>query len=316
MYSGLIIDMDGVLYRGRQPVPGSADFLARAADCGIQFVLLSNVSEYPIGDLQTRLRDLGFGSVDRSRIITAAEATAALVSSRHPGAEVLLVGGEGLREELEASGLKVRQPGSDRSVAAVVVGKTHAFNYQALARAARHIRAGAAFYGANPDLVDPVEDGVEPACGALLAAVEAVSGIKPIIAGKPERWIMDLAAARLNAARLQAVRPDEAGADASVAARRIAESAAGLPAGEQPAAALSAANKLAADMSAAETFDPRTILVVGDRMDTDIAGGRAAGMTTALVLSGISGRDDAARFPYKPDIVLEKLADLGPLFFG
>jgi NagD protein len=253
MKTAVISDMDGVIYRGKELVPGAKEFVARLIERGTKFLFLTNNSELTAEELLARLTGMGIAGLTEANFITSAMVAADFISSQKQGARCFVVGGTGLKSELARAGLLL----TDSSPEYVVVGKTAEFDFSMLRAAVNHIHRGAKFIGANPDAVDPVEDGLEPACGAILAAVERATGIQPYVLGKPNALMM------------------------LVARRRLA-------------------------VHSSET------IMIGDRMDTDILGGIEAGMTTCLVLSGVSTRETLAHFPYRPDRVFENVGLIDP----
>lgn len=193
MIRAVISDMDGVLYRGKTLIAGTKDFVARLIEKNIPFLFLTNNSEQTPLDLKRKLESLGILGVEEKNFITSAMATAEFLQSQKPGATVYVVGGGGLVSEMYRIGFSISETSADY----VVVGKTSHFNFEMLKKAVRLIEKGAKFIGTNPDMVDPSEDGIEPACGSLLAAIEAATGKKPYIVGKPNPMMMLVAKRRL-----------------------------------------------------------------------------------------------------------------------
>lgn len=183
--------MDGVIYRGRSPIPEALDFLRRFEAKHIPYLLLTNHSCLtPLG-FSKKLAKMGI-KVPASRIYSSAEATAEWLANRKARA-VYMIGEEGLAQALKR--LRIRR--QKKNVSHVVVGLDRQITYEHLTTACRLITAGAAFIGTNPDPIYPVEDGVAPECGALLAAIENVTGKKPTVIGKPDPGIYHQAAKRL-----------------------------------------------------------------------------------------------------------------------
>ena len=199
MAKSIVSDMDGVIYRGKELIPGSKEFIRRLLDENIAFLFLTNVSERRPPDLRRKLETMGVEGIEDRHFITAAMATAMFLARQKPGARVYCVGGTGLFEELEQAGLVL----TDRAPDYVVVGKTDEFHFSHIKTALNCIRSGAKFIGTNPDLIDPVEEGFEPACGSLLAAIETASARKPYIVGKPNSLMMT------QATRMLGVHPDD-----------------------------------------------------------------------------------------------------------
>jgi len=193
MIQAVISDMDGVLYRGKHLIPGAKEFVQRLCEKGIPFLFLTNNSEQTPLDLKRKLESLGISGVSEDNFITSAMATAEFLRSQKPGATVYVIGGGGLASEMYRVGFST----SDTHADYVVVGKTTSFHFDMLKKAVRLIQNGAKFIGTNPDVVDPAEDGIEPACGSLLAAIEAATGKKPYIVGKPNPMMMLIAKRKL-----------------------------------------------------------------------------------------------------------------------
>lgn len=184
---GVISDMDGVIYRGKRAIPGAQGFIDRLREYGVGFVFLTNNSEQSALDLLRKLAGLGFHGLTEQNFITSAMATAQFLNIQKPHGTAYVVGGSGLTAELYKIGYSITDTAPDY----VVVGKTASFAYPMLRKAAQLIDEGAKFIGTNPDMMDPVEGGTtEPAAGVLLASIEAATGIKPYIVGKPNSLMM------------------------------------------------------------------------------------------------------------------------------
>ena len=190
---GVISDMDGVIYRGKELIPGAQDFIKQLKDRKIPFLFLTNNSEQAPPDLKIRLEERGIRGVEEENFITSAMATALFLKSQQKGGTVYVIGGDGLSSELCRAGFSLTETNPDY----VVVGKTKHFSFEVLKAAVNFIRRGAKFVGTNPDVIDPVEDGIEPACGTLLSAIETASGMKPYIVGKPNSLMMTIATKKL-----------------------------------------------------------------------------------------------------------------------
>lgn len=183
---GVISDMDGVIYRGRNVIPGAQEFIDRLRDTGTGFVFLTNNSEQTPLDLLRKLDGLGIRGLTEQNFITSAMATAEFLASQKPNGTAYVIGGGGLSAELYKVGYSITDAAPDY----VVVGKTASFSFPMMRKATQLIDAGAKFIGTNPDMVDPVEGGTEPAAGALLASIEAATGMRPYIVGKPNSLMM------------------------------------------------------------------------------------------------------------------------------
>ena len=149
-------------------------------------MFLTNNSEQTPLDLVRKLAGLGIHDLTERNFITSAMATAEFLASQKPHGTAYVIGGGGLSAELYKIGYSI----TDNDPDYVVVGKTASFGFPMLRKAAQLIDDGAKFIGTNPDLVDPVEGGTEPAAGALLASIEAATGMRPYIVGKPNSLMM------------------------------------------------------------------------------------------------------------------------------
>ena len=193
---GLVIDMDGVLWRGDTPMRGLVEFFDLLRRRSIRFRLATNNPTRTPQQYVAKLAGMGV-SVAEDEILTSAVVTAQYLRQELPGAQVYVVGTASLREALTNHGLQVCDDGS---AAVVVVGLDPQLTYAKLAEATLLIRAGARFVGCNPDATLPSERGLLPGNGATLAYLQTASGVAPLIIGKPERAIFDaaLAAMRLS----------------------------------------------------------------------------------------------------------------------
>jgi len=189
----IISDMDGVIYRGKELIPGACDFISRLISADIPFLFLTNNSGQTARDLARKMEALGIKGLTDANFITAAMATAIFLSSQNPGGSAYVIGEAGLSSELYKHGFSITESRPDY----VVVGKTAHFNYDMICKAARFIQNGSKFIGTNPDMIDPVEGGFEPAAGVMLKAVESACGKKPYIVGKPNSLMMMIARKQL-----------------------------------------------------------------------------------------------------------------------
>jgi 4-nitrophenyl phosphatase len=191
----LIIDMDGVLYRGNEALPGTSDFVEFLRKHDIGFVLATNNSTRTPEQFVDRLARMGV-AVRVDEVLTSAQATAGyLAGIAPPGTRVFVVGQDGLWTALGEAGFCL----VERDAEFVVAGMDFAVCYERLAQATLQIRAGARFIGTNPDRTFPSERGIVPGAGSLLAFLEAATGTKPIVIGKPETAMMEQALARMRA---------------------------------------------------------------------------------------------------------------------
>ncbi len=268
----LLVDLDGVVYRGRIPVPGVADVLRARAVAGDRIIYVTNNSSRHRDDYRAQLTELGLPLRDDDSIVTAARATAVLLADRLPRPRACLVlGGRGLERELRDVGLRVVPP-TDRGLAAgpdvVVVGVDFRLTHARLSITADAVRRGALFVATNRDPLYPAADGrLLAGAGAIVGAVSVAARREPdIFVGKPEAPLFE-AAAEIAGERVQDavvigdnVLADIAGARA-VGARSIlmltgvttAEMAAALPDDERPTAVAGDANELRRHIEAMST---------------------------------------------------------------
>lgn len=255
----LILDMDGVLWRGETPMPGLADFFATLRRLRIGFALATNNATKTAIMYTEKLARFGV-EVDPQHIITSAEATAAHLREIYsPGTAVYVVGDQGLHDAIRAQGFDIvtmQEAKQGRETAVVVAGFARSATYDMLAMGAHLINRGARFVGTNPDPSFPSEIGPLPGAGALLAFIEVGTGIAPTIIGKPGPIMFQQALKRLGGT-------------------------------------------------------PQNTVMVGDRLTTDIAGGKNAGLRTILVLSGISTRAEAENGNLHPDFIFADINELG-----
>lgn len=189
--------MDGVLYRGAEMIPGTPQFLAFLREQSIGFVLATNNATRTPQQFVDKLAGMGVG-VEPAEILTSSQATAGyLAGIAPPGTRVFVVGMDGLRAALQAAGFELVEEDPEY----VVAGMDFTICYERLAEATLHIRAGAGFVGTNADLTFPSERGLVPGAGSLLALLEAATGVKPRVIGKPETTMMEQAMMRLGAVR-------------------------------------------------------------------------------------------------------------------
>ncbi len=241
--SVVVFDMDGVLWTMDEPITGAAEAVARCRSAGCAVFFLTNNSSRTRDSYVQKLARFGIAA-SRDEVVTSAQATAAILAAERPSGRVVMVGEDGLRDELTAAGLRVVPYREGEKVDYVVVGWDRGLTYEKLAQAhGAVVRGGATFIATNRDVTYPDAGGrTLPGGGSIVAAVAASTGVEPRTIGKPEpytlQWILD----RTGSA-------------------------------------------------------PEQCLVVGDRLDTDVALGRRLRAWTALVLTGVSTREEAEAAP-------------------
>jgi HAD superfamily hydrolase (TIGR01457 family) len=249
-YDAFLFDLDGVLYRGGEPVPGASEAIARLRALHKRMAFVTNNSSRTPAAVAAKLAHVGIAA-DVDEIETSALTTAGLLASRGIG-EAFVVGEEGLLEALRAKGIRSLGASAHRAEA-VVVGWDRGADYAKLRTASLLVERGAALVATNADASFPAPDGRWPGAGALLAAIETTTGVRAEVVGKPQPPLLRAALARAG--------------------------------GGRP-------------------------LLVGDRLDTDIAGAAAMGWDSLLVLTGISTREDLAGAPIGPTFVGDDLSVL------
>jgi NagD protein len=247
---GYLIDMDGVIYRGHELIPGADAFLEDLQTQHIPFLFLTNNSQRTRRDVATRLRRLGIG-VEEEHVFTCAMATARFLAQQKPGGTAYVIGEGGLLMALHSNGYAIVDHDPDY----VVIGEGRTFTFEMAETALNMIRGGAKLVATNLDPHCPTRDGSRPGCGALVALLEAASGVRAFSVGKPSPVMMRAARKELGLRAEQTV-------------------------------------------------------MIGDTMETDILGGVQLGYKTVLVLSGGTSRKALAEYAYRPDKVVESIADL------
>jgi NagD protein len=180
-----LLDMDGVLVRGRQPIPGAQQFIARLLQTGTRFLVLTNNPLYTPRDLSHRLASEGL-QIPEQNLFTSAMATAQFLAAQRPGGTAFVIGESGLTGALHQAGYTLTTVRPEY----VVLGETHSYNMEQITHAIRLVLAGARFIATNPDPTGPAEGGIVPACGATAALIERATGVKPYFVGKPNPLMM------------------------------------------------------------------------------------------------------------------------------
>ncbi len=255
VFDGFLVDLDGVVWVGREPVPGSPETLAALLAAGKRIAFVTNNPGRHPAAYAERLRSLGV-EVGEAQIVTAGTAVARMAAEAAGDGGAFVIGGAALHEMVAAAGATVLEGEDGRGASAVVVSGHRGFDYEELLTAKLALDGGAALLATSHDPTMPMPGGEWPGTGAVLAAVETASGRRAEIAGKPERHLFEMA--------LEAI---------------------GSP-------------------------SPERVAMVGDRIGSDVAGGRAAGLGTVLVLSGTTSRAEAEAAEPAPDHAVESLAGL------
>ena len=180
-----LIDMDGVLVRGRTVIPEAPGFLRQLREKNARFLVLTNNPLFTPGDLSHRLRLIGL-DIAPDHIFTSAMATAMFLQTQKPGGSAYVIGESGLTSAIHQAGYVI----TDQHPDYVVLGETHSYSFEAVTRAIRLVADGARFVATNPDPAGPTEHGIVPACGAMAALIEKATGRAPFFIGKPNPFMM------------------------------------------------------------------------------------------------------------------------------
>lgn len=252
-YDGLLLDLDGTVYRGQEAIPGVAATISGLREMGIGLGFVTNNASRAPREIVEHLASLDIEVAD-DEVVTSAQAAAAVLADRlAAGSDVLVVGTDALAAEVEAVSLTPVRT-ADAGPAGVVQGHSPETGWRQLAEACLAIRAGSLWVACNVDPTLPTERGQVVGNGALVAALRTATEVEPVVAGKPARHLVDAAVDRLGA---------------------------------------------------------RHPLVIGDRLDTDIAAA-ADLMDSLLVLTGVTDAADLLAAPagQRPTFVGDDLTAL------
>ncbi len=183
--AGFICDMDGVIYHGNQVLPGVKEFIQWLHEENKEYLFLTNNSGYTPRELQQKLARMGL-EVSEDHFYTSALATAAFLKAQAPGCSVFAIGEAGLLNALYDAGITMNDVNPDY----VVVGEGRTYSLETLTKATNLVLGGAKLIGANSDVSGPIEHGIAPACGALVAPIEMATGTKAYFCGKPNPLMM------------------------------------------------------------------------------------------------------------------------------
>ena len=182
---GFICDMDGVIYHGNKLLPGVKEFVDWLYREDKNFLFLTNSSERSPKELQIKLARMGL-EVDESHFYTSALATAKFISSQAPGCSAYVIGGAGLVTALHDAGITMNDVDPDYEI----IGEGNTYNYENILKAVKLVMRGAKLIGTNSDLTGPAEDGIIPACRAMISPIEMATGQKAYFVGKPNPLMM------------------------------------------------------------------------------------------------------------------------------
>jgi NagD protein len=195
MKHGYLIDMDGVLYRGSELIPGADRFISQLRQRDIPFRLLTNNSQRTRRDVVAKVARLGI-EVEEEHVFTSAMATARFLAQQKPAGTAFVIGEGGLLTALHQNGYAV----VDHEPDYVVVGEGRTFNLELVEAAVRMILGGAKLIATNLDPNCPTQNGTRPGCGAMAAMLEIATGSRAFSVGKPSPVMMRAARKELGLA--------------------------------------------------------------------------------------------------------------------
>ena len=247
----MIIDMDGVLWRGPEPIGDLAVVFNTIKHKGVGAILATNNPTLTVDQYLDKLHYFGV-TLKPEQVITSAIATAQYLTDRFPqGGPVYIIGEEGVRDALAEQDFF---PSEDTALA-VIVSLDRDLTYEKLLRATLLIRSGVPFIVTNPDNTLPIPGGFAPGAGSIAAAIQTATDKEPVVIGKPQPEMYRIALDRMG-------------------------------------------------------VTPGETIVVGDRLETDIAGGQTLGCITGVVLSGVATLDSVKSWKQAPDYIESDLESL------
>ncbi|WP_312856062.1 HAD-IIA family hydrolase [Nocardioides stalactiti] len=252
-YDVAMLDLDGVVYVGRDAVPGAADHVRRVRASGMRTAFITNNAARTPASVAEHLTELGVLAATGD-VVTSAQAASHLLAERHgTGSAIVCLGGDGLHAALREAGLV--PVGVDDDAVAVATGYGPDVLWRDIMRVAVRVRDGLPWLASNADGTIPTPFGLAPGHGVLIDTLSRFTGVTPVVAGKPQRPLIDETVRRAG--------------------------------GRRP-------------------------LMVGDRLDTDIAGARNAGIDSLLVLTGVTRLPElvAARPEERPSYLSSDLGGL------
>ena len=251
----LILDMDGVVWKGDAPIGDLPATFNRIRERGLKYVFATNNGTKTPEEYQQKLLELGV-EVESWQIVTSALGIAFMLANRHPrGTKVFVIGEEGIRAALKEKGFEILSTEDATKAEAFVMGIDRTISFMKVAEATLLVRAGVPFYTTNTDMTFPTPRGEIPGNGSWLSVITSATGVEPMVAGKPFPFLMELSLDRLGTKKEET-------------------------------------------------------LVVGDRLETDIAAGQSVGCPSALVLSGVSTKTQADEWKPKIDLIADSLSAL------
>ncbi len=255
-FDAFVFDMDGVLYRRDEPIRSAVEFIGLLEARGKQVLFLTNNSKYGVEHYRRKLAGMGV-KARPDAILTSSMVLREYIREHHApqGKTAFVIGGRALEREVARAPLELVKGEEGKRADFVVVGWDTSITYEKLKVACLAVFNGAVFVATNDDATFPAPEGKWPGAGAMVAALERSTGVRAVVVGKPNLYMMENALSRLEAPR------------------------------------------------------SRT-LMIGDRVETDVEGGKRAGLKTCLVLTGVSSRADAESARPRPDYVVRDLMEL------
>ncbi len=251
----LILDMDGVLWKGDAPIGNLPAIFDRIHARGLKVAFATNNGSQTPDQYVERFARFGV-NVEPWQIVTSAQGVADLLSKKFPsGGSIFAIGGAGVMTALHEKGFKLLSLETATQAQAVVFGIDVQINFEKMREAALLVGNGVPFYATNPDKTFPTPRGEIPGAGAWISVIVTATGVEPIYAGKPSPFLLEMARERLGT-------------------------------------------------------EKRQTLVIGDRLETDIVGAQADGCPVALVLSGVTRREQAEIWRPIINIIADDLAEL------
>ena len=250
----VVCDLDGVLYRGHEPILGAADAIGALQARGLEVVFATNNATRSVSDYVDRLATMGIEAAPDDIVTSSVVTTEEVLLRGWADRSFFVIGSPNMRSSLESVGVKVVDGPEGRAAEVVLVSADPNFSYDAMRTAVFALAAGADFIASNADPTFPASDGLWPGAGALLAGIELASGRRAEVMGKPHPPMMSALQRRLDG---------RAG-----------------------------------------------VAVIGDQDVTDLAGARAVGWTTVLVLSGVTDEEQGRALDPAPDVIVPTIATL------
>lgn len=200
-FSTVLSDLDGVVYRGEEAVPGAVDRFKRWQASGIPYCFVTNNAEKSASAFAEKLRGLGI-DCDQDQVVTSGDVALDYLRSEFgPGHGVYVIGTQSLKNRVIELGYRL----VDVDATAVLVALDRSFDYAMMKTALRNVLGGARLIGTNPDLIRPIADGLEPGAGAITHSIAMSSGAVPVFLGKPEPQILRTAMDRLGVSASDAI---------------------------------------------------------------------------------------------------------------